>query len=95
VLVCLEAKAWSEAVDLPLLLSQTKHIWSLELFKVDVNSTTHDMAAKFGCCAQPKMDLIRTSTRFFYMSGRYELVDSPLLKLNKPIIIGSMVLAST
>jgi hypothetical protein len=37
---------WSEPVDLPFLLSQTKYNWSLAEVDADIDSTTQDMVAQ-------------------------------------------------
>ena len=41
-------RRWSELVDLPLLLSQTKDSWSLAPVDTDVDSATYDMVAQCG-----------------------------------------------
>ena len=55
----LEAQ-WSEPVDLPLLLSQTKYNWSLAEVDADIDSTTQDMVAQCDAGGQPKSALITT-----------------------------------
>jgi hypothetical protein len=57
------ARRWSEPVDLPLLLSQTKHNWSLAVVEADVEGATHEMVAQCGGGGQPKLDLLSTHTR--------------------------------
>jgi hypothetical protein len=42
----LQVRRWSEAVDLPLLPSQTKCNWSLAAVETDVDSGPHDMVAQ-------------------------------------------------
>jgi hypothetical protein len=50
-------RRWSEPVDLPLLLSQTKYNWSLAADEVDIDSATHDMVSQCGAGGLPKSDL--------------------------------------
>jgi hypothetical protein len=59
----MQVRRWSEPVDFPLLLSQTKYKRSLAPDEADVDSATHDMVAQCGDGCQPKMDLLRTHTR--------------------------------
>jgi hypothetical protein len=62
--VChLYARRWSEPVDLPLILSQTKFVWSLAAVEADNDSATYDMEAQCGAGGQPKSDLLSTQTR--------------------------------
>ena len=44
---------WSEPVDLPLLLSQTKYNWSLAAVDVIEDSATHDMVTQCVAGCQP------------------------------------------
>jgi hypothetical protein len=70
-----------EPVDLPLLLSQTKCIWSLAPVEADVHSATHDMVAQCGAGDQPKLVLLSTLTKLWcrcHLSQRCEPVDLPL-----------------
>ena len=53
----------SEPVDLRLLLSQTKYIWSLAAVDADVDDARYDMVAQCGAGDQPKLDLITIHTR--------------------------------
>jgi hypothetical protein len=50
------ARQWSETVDLPLLLSQTKLHWSLAAVEADndSHSATYDMEVQGGAGGQPK-----------------------------------------
>jgi hypothetical protein len=56
-------RRWSEPVDLPLLLSQTKYNWSLAADDVDDDSARHEMVAECGDGSQLKLDLLSTHTR--------------------------------
>jgi hypothetical protein len=51
------------AVDLPLLLSQTKSNWSLAANEAVVRCATHDMVAHCGAGGQLKLGLLSTPTR--------------------------------
>jgi hypothetical protein len=64
----LQARGWSEPVDLPLLLSQTKYNRSLTAIEAGVDSATHDMVVQCGAGDQPKGDLLSTHTRLWYRS---------------------------
>jgi hypothetical protein len=75
-------RRWSEPVDLPLLLSQTKYNCSLALVEDDVDSTRYDMVAQRGVGGKPKLDLLRTHTPLWcccYVRQWSEPVDIPLL----------------
>jgi len=56
-------RQWSEPVDLPLLLSQTKLNLSLAAVEADNDSATHDMEAQCGAGGQPKSDLLSAHMR--------------------------------
>jgi L-arabinose isomerase len=62
----MQVRRWSEPVDFPLLLSQTKYNRSLAPDEADVDSATHDMVAQCGDGGQHKFDLLRTHTRLQY-----------------------------
>jgi hypothetical protein len=73
---------WTEPVDFPLLLSQTKHNWSLAPAQAHVDSDRHVMVAQCGACGKLKLDLIWTHTRLplrTNASSPPEPVDLPLL----------------
>jgi hypothetical protein len=75
-------RGWPEPADLPLLLFQTKHNWSLAPAQAHVDSAKHDIAVKCGGGEKPKLDLIRTYTRLWfcgYMRRWPEPADLPLL----------------
>jgi hypothetical protein len=48
-------RRWSEPVDLPLLLSQTKYISLLAADGQDVDSDRHDMVVQCSVGSQPKI----------------------------------------
>ena len=75
-------RTWSEPVDLPFLLSQTKYNRSLAPVEADVDSATNGMVAQCRAGDQQKSDLIRTHTRLYccgYMRKWSEPVDLPFL----------------
>jgi len=75
-------RKFSEPVDLPLLVSQTKYNWSLALDEAEVDSATHDMVAQCGAGSQPLLELLRKHTRLSCccnMRRWSEPVDLPLL----------------
>jgi hypothetical protein len=57
------ARRWSEPVDLPLVLSQTKLNWSLAAVEADNYSATYDMQAQCGAGGMPNSDHLRTHMR--------------------------------
>jgi hypothetical protein len=61
--IVLYARGWSVPVDLPLLLSQTKHNRSLTAVDADVYSVTHDMRVQCGAGDKPIFDLLSAHTR--------------------------------
>ena len=50
-------RRWSEPVDLPLVLSQTKYNWSLAADEVDIHSATYDMVDQCVAGGQPKLQI--------------------------------------
>jgi len=56
-------RRWSEPVDFPLLVSQTKYNWSLAAVEAHIGSATLDMVAQCGAGGQPKLHLFSTYTR--------------------------------
>jgi hypothetical protein len=50
-------RVWSEPVDLPLLLSQTKYNWSLAADEADIYSGTYDMVSQCVAGGQPKLQI--------------------------------------
>ena len=52
------ARRWSEPVDLPLALSQTKLNWWLAVVEAKNYSATYDMQAQCGAGGQPKSDFL-------------------------------------
>ena len=59
---CLHARGWSEPVDLPLLLSQTKYNRSLAADEADVDSAPHNMVAQCWAGGKLKFDLFSTQS---------------------------------
>jgi len=45
-------RRWSEPVELPLLLSQTKYNWALAADDADVDRAEYDMVVECGACGQ-------------------------------------------
>jgi hypothetical protein len=62
----LQVRRWSEPVDLPLLLSQTKYNWSLASAETNVDDARYYTNAHCGVGGQSKSDLLRTHTRLHY-----------------------------
>jgi hypothetical protein len=50
----MQVRGWSEPVDFPLLLSQTKYNWKLAADEADVDGAAHDMVAQCGAVGQLK-----------------------------------------
>ncbi len=63
------ARRWSESVDLPLVLSQTKLNWSLAVVEEVVDSVTHNMVTQCGAGGQPKLDLIESLADLVFSDG--------------------------
>jgi hypothetical protein len=62
----MQVMRWSEPVDFPLLLSQTKCNRSLAPDEADVDSVAYDMVAQCGAGSKPKFVFLRTHTRLQY-----------------------------
>jgi len=78
---CCYMRRWTEPVDFPFLLYQSKHNWSLAPAQSHLDSDRHVMVAQCGAGGMPKLDLIRTHTRLPRCTNarsRLEPVDSPL-----------------
>ena len=66
VAVSIKGRRWFEAVDLPLLLSQTKYNRSLAADGADVDRTTHDVVTQSGAGGLPKLDIPMICTTLQY-----------------------------